>query len=418
MASDREVNRDAGQWRCAHDPDSSRIGEGLAEVGLVWALFALAAVAIFVTYARLPPADLYHTSVDGLAGGAGRTLVFLNYPAGLAAIALIFICADRLAGRRPRLAPALAAAGVALCLVVVLPGVVDQGDLDARIMNVLPAFGVAVALGLTVVVRPRGWARSAPGDRLRAGLGIALVVLAVPWMFAEAGFYAPDPIYADELPKATTGEDTLAAVHLGFHHGTAGVELALTALLLSRTLSGFRHRRLALVTSCYLALMLAYGVANAVQDGWGEQVVKRGWTDAAIPSVIRPQPSLWWALILVEAAAVWLLWFRAGSRAVVPPASVAAAALVLVAGASASPRSGAPVQLSRGEIALALWVHDIGDDHVLQASYRRGRSGAWPEPILVAIPRPHFREREVAFVVGLDRHGRGAQRQGVVFRLC
>jgi hypothetical protein len=174
----------------------------------------------------------------------------------------------------------------------------------------VPAAGVALALAFTVAVRPAGWAPPARGDRLRLFIGAALLVVAVPWLFAEAGFYAPDPIYADERPELATGEKTLAAVHLGFHHGMAGVELALTALVLSRTLAGFRHGRLAEVASAYLALMLAYGVANAVQDGWGEQVVKRGWTSAGIPSLIQPSLSLWWALLLGAAAVTWLLWFR------------------------------------------------------------------------------------------------------------
>jgi hypothetical protein len=141
-----------------------------------------------------------------------------------------------------------------------------------------------------------------------------LLVLAVPWLFAEAGLYAPDPILADEVPKVASGEETLASVHLGFHHGMGGVELALTALLLSRTLPGFRGDGLAAATSALLSLMLVYGVANAVQDGWGEQVVKRGWTGSDIPSLIRPGLSIWWALILLGAAVAWLAWLRPARR--------------------------------------------------------------------------------------------------------
>lgn len=300
------MRRAVGETASSRLPD----GNGLADVVAVWGLFAVAGAAVFVTYWRLPPAELYNTSVGGLAGGAGRTLVFVNYPVALVAVAVIAICADRLVAVRPRLVAAVATPGVALCLAVAVPGVVDQGDLDAKPVNVVPALGVAVALAFTLAVRPTGWAPRGRGDRVRVVLGVALLVLAVPWLFAEAGFYAPDPIYADERPQGTTGEDTLAAVHLGFHHGTAGVELALAALLLSRVLTGFVHRRLAVATSAYVALMLAYGVANAVQDAWGEQVVKRGWTDAAIPSLIRPDLSAWWALILAAAAAVWLAWFR------------------------------------------------------------------------------------------------------------
>lgn len=77
---------------------------------------------------------------------------------------------------------------------------------------------------------------------------------------------------------------------------------------------GFRHGRLAAAASALLSLMLVYGIANAVQDDWGEQVVKRGWTEVAIPSLIRPGLTLWWGLILALAAGVWLLWFRPARR--------------------------------------------------------------------------------------------------------
>jgi hypothetical protein len=289
---------------------------GHAEVLAVWGLFGLAVIAVFITYWRIPAAELYNTSVEGLAGGAGRALGIVNYPVALAAVAIVLVCADRLAAPGARHVVPLAAAAIALCLVIVVPGVVDQGDLDASPVNVLPALGVAMSLGLTIWSRPRSWAPRAPGDRLRLALAAVLGVLSVPWLFAETGFYAPDPIYADERPAVETGETTLAAVHLGFHHGMGGVELALAALLLSRTLPGFGHDRLRSVAAGYLSLMLVYGCANAVQDAWGEQVVKRGWTDSGIPSLIRPGLSLWWALIVACSALVWLLWFRPPGRAV------------------------------------------------------------------------------------------------------
>jgi hypothetical protein len=195
---------------------------------------------------------------------------------------------------------------VALCLVVVLPGVVDQDDLDAKPVNALPALGVAIVLALGSR-GPRGGAR---GDRLRAALAVALAVLAIPWLFAEAGFYAPDPVLADERPLG----ETLAAVHLGHHHGTDGVLLAVTALVLSRTLPHFRDRRLGALASAYLALMLAYGLANAAQDFWLEQVVKRGWTEHELPSVLRPELSVGWAGIVALAAVVEIAWFRRERR--------------------------------------------------------------------------------------------------------
>jgi hypothetical protein len=119
---------------------------------------------------------------------------------------------------------------------------------------------------------------------------------------------------SDERVGSTgSGEETLAAVHLGHHHGTDGVLLALAALLLSRTLGSLERRRAALA-SAYLALMLAYGVANSVQDFWLEQIVKRGWTDHSLPSFLRPQLSVGWAAVVLAAAAVELLWFRRERR--------------------------------------------------------------------------------------------------------
>ena len=273
------------------------------------ALFAAIALATFATYARHDAEDLYHVSESGVAGGAGRVLVFLNYPTALVAVAIAGLAADRLLPRRPVLVTAAAVLAAVLSLVMVVPGVVDQDDLDAKPINAVPALGVGIAVALLVwAIRRRGSERvdRAYGDRLRVVLGALLVVVSVPWIFAELGFYAPDPIFADERPP---GED-LAAVHLGRHHGMDGVLLALTALALSRPLHLVRHARIARVLSPYVALMLAYGLANAFEDGFNEQITKRGWTDWKPSSVLRPELSPEWAAIVVGAVAVEVLWFR------------------------------------------------------------------------------------------------------------
>jgi predicted N-acetyltransferase YhbS len=279
----------------------------LREALAVAVLLAAAALAVVVTYTRVEPEELYNVSVEGLAGGFGRTLVLLNYPIALVAIAFAALAADRLARRASDVVAIVAAA---LCALVVVPGVVDQGDLDGRPVNALPALGVLLAAVLVAAaLRASGAGRPLPrlpADRLRLALAAALAVLGIPWVFAELGFYAPDPILADEVPPG----ETLAAVHLGHHHGTDGVLLALAALALSRALPTLRRPRPAGVLSAYLALMLAYGVAIAVEDGWHEQVAKRDWTQWKIPSLLRPEPTVWWAGIVAAAVAVELLWFR------------------------------------------------------------------------------------------------------------
>jgi hypothetical protein len=281
---------------------------GLHEALAVWALLGVVAVATFITYTRLDPDVLYNTTREGVAGGASRTLVYLNYPVALIAIAMLALAGDRLAGRS-RAIPWLAGAAAVLCAAVAVPGVVDPGDLDARPVNVLPALGVAVAVVLTVLAARSGVGtigRRVPGDRIRFAAGTVLVIAAVPWAFAEVGFYAPPPFVAEEVFPG----ETIAAVHLGRHHGMDGVFFALTALALSRVLGGFRNARLAAATSAYLALMLAYGTALAAEDFWLEQVVKPGHAAIRIPDVLRPSLSLGWLAIVLGAVVVEVLWFR------------------------------------------------------------------------------------------------------------
>jgi len=62
--------------------------------------------------------------------------------------------------------------------------------------------------------------------------------------------------------------------------------------------------------AAYIALLLTYGLANALQDGWNEQLVKRGTVDSALPSMIRPDLSWAWAGILLGAVAIYFLLFR------------------------------------------------------------------------------------------------------------
>jgi hypothetical protein len=196
-----------------------------------------------------------------------------------------------------------------LCAVTALPGVVDQGDLDARWINAVPALGVALALVLTIrAVRREGasFASRARGDGLRLGLGLLLLLVALPWLAAEAGFFFPGDLFmGEEIPPVR--DEGLAAVHLGVHHGTGGVLLALTALALSRAP---RPR----LVAAYLSLMLAYGLGNAFQDGWNEQLWKRGSVDHHVASVLRPELSVGWLVILLGAAATYALWFRPPRR--------------------------------------------------------------------------------------------------------
>lgn len=153
-----------------------------------WALVAVFAVTTFVTYTRLPPEELYNVSREGVAGGASRVLVYVNFPVAFIAIGILLVCLELLRERRVRV---LGFAGIALCAVAAVPGVLDQDDLDARAVNVVPALGVAVAGALTVLyTRDPSWTWARPAGRLRIAVAVVFGLIAIPWLFAETGFYA------------------------------------------------------------------------------------------------------------------------------------------------------------------------------------------------------------------------------------
>lgn len=294
---------------------------GRVELVAVGVLFGAILVATLVTYTRVSPAELYHVSHDGLAGGLSRGLVEFNFPDALVAVPLVLIAVDVL---RTRWAAVLGGAALTACLVTAWPGVVDADDLDAKAVNAVPAAGVVLIAVLVAIAVPR-LATSRPrlsGDFARLVLAAVTIAVALPYWFAVLGFYAPDPIRADE----PTPNEPLASVHLGNHEGMDGALIALAVLALSRLTPWFTDRRLATATSWVLALLLSYGVANLIQDDWHEQVVKRGWTDHMYGSVTTPAISVPWLIMLAAGAAIELLWFRRerGSHADVPVAAGAA----------------------------------------------------------------------------------------------
>jgi hypothetical protein len=197
--------------------------------------------------------------------------------------------------------------------------VVDQSDLDAKPANALPALGVLVALVLTVVALARGGigaSRPFGGgwDVARAVAAGLLLLGSLPWLSAELGFYLDGvpglgSLFMSGELTPEPGHPTLTAVHLGHHHGMDGTLLALAALALSRVAGDIRTPFLRPAFSLYVALMLVYGLANAVQDFWFEQLVKRGTTTLELPSMTEPKASWAWAALLGSAL---LIHFGAG----------------------------------------------------------------------------------------------------------
>lgn len=280
-------------------------GEALA----TWALWATITAAVLVTYSRVDPAVTYHVSHEGLAGGLSRSLTFVNFPVALVAIALCLVAVAALS----RSAWWAAAPAIVLCATI--PWFVDQGNLDARWVNALPALGVAIALGLTIAATRRAgpsFASRRPWDSARFVIAAIVVLVSLPWLTAELGFHFPGDVFmGEELGQEKDGT-AIAAVHLGHHHGTDGAVLVLTALLLSRIVVPGGGLRIAIFS--YLGAMFSYGAVNFVQDAWNEQIVKRGWTDEGIPSALLPGIRPIWLVVVGLAVVATIVLLRERNR--------------------------------------------------------------------------------------------------------
>jgi hypothetical protein len=285
----------------------------------IWAMFAAVLVAIVVTYSRLPPEDLYNVTGHGFVdGGLSRALVYVNFPIGVAAMAMLLVLADRMSVER-RIA---AVAAALLWVPVFSPSVLSESRLDATWWNAIPAAGVAVALVLTLTtaaIRPE----RVRGDRTRIVVAAALLFVALPWIAAELGLdFTHVPVLGQifqthELRYQPGPYVFHPAVHYGDHHGLEGTLLVITALLLSRLLGAIRSSRLRTASGLVCALLVAYGIGNIANDFWVEQVVKRGWTTHLLPNVLEPKANVGWLLIVIGALLLWFVAFRPR-----PPASV------------------------------------------------------------------------------------------------
>jgi hypothetical protein len=151
---------------------------------------------------------------------------------------------------------------------------------------------------------------------------VVILLLSIPWLFANLGYYADDVpglrrLFMSKQVSPEPGYPHLRAVHLGNHEGIDGVLLALTAVVLMRSLGQILPSARRAVLAAYLSLLVAYGLGVALADGWHEQIVKRGWTAWRVPSVLHPAASWAWLVVLAAALLVWLAlrrWLDAGDR--------------------------------------------------------------------------------------------------------
>lgn len=294
---------------------------GLTGVLVLWGMWIAVAAATWATTARIPVSELYGFHGEGVLSAAGRVVVLLGWPIALAAIPLMAVSVERfLAGphswRSARIVAAAAILCIGLCATIAWPGAQQGTHLDAKYVNAPAAVGVLIAFGLTMYVLATTGTGDPPlrtrMDALWAVVFLAILLLSIPWLFANLGYYAGDVpglrrLFMSEQIVPEPGYPHLRAVHLGNHEGIDGVLLAITAVVLMRLLGQVVPSVRRRIVAAYLSLLLVYGLGVALADGWHEQVVKRGWTSWRVPSVLHPAVSWAWLAVLAAALLVWVL---------------------------------------------------------------------------------------------------------------
>src|SRR5262245_37356045 len=298
----------------------SRQGPGLTGVLALWAMWIAVSAATWATNARIPVSELYGFHGVGVVSAAGRVAVLLGWPVALAAVPLAAVAVERFLARphsrRSTRAVAIAMiVSIGLCATIAWPGAQQENHLDAKYINAPAAIGVAIAFGLTMfVLVTTGRGHPPPRTRMDAvwtAVFLAFLLLSIPWLLANLGYYAGDipglrRLFMSRQVVPEPGHPHLRAVHLGNHEGLDGVLLALTAVVLMRSLGQMVKSTRRTVLSAYLSLLFVYGLGVALADGWHEQITKRGWTSWRVPSVLHPAESWGWLVVIAAALLVWL----------------------------------------------------------------------------------------------------------------
>jgi hypothetical protein len=121
-------------------------------------------------------------------------------------------------------------------------------------------------------------------------------------------------------------------------------------------------------------------------------------------------------LALAENGRAVVVWDReVGPDCATAPASLSCVHIVDAVAREPGAAWGPPVELGRPGVgslprvavnpagdAVVSWIHDIGADRVLQATYRHGPAGTWPEPNDLSAVAERIREHHVALDGGGD----------------
>ena len=178
-------------------------GRGPRPSGRVWAVDADRA-RVVVTYSRIDADRALQRAHGGIAAGSAAPSYTRTGPVALVAIVLVLDRDRRAAARGPG---GLAGPSIALC--ATMPLIVSQAHLDARLDQRDPGRRRRdrdrAHLRRRASGRARRSSRGCRGDPVRIVVAAVVLVLSLPWIAAELGFYVPGHVSSRSrsLPAGT-----------------------------------------------------------------------------------------------------------------------------------------------------------------------------------------------------------------------
>ena len=150
----------------------------------------------------------------------------------------------------------------------------------------------------------------------RVIMTIVILFFSLPWILALFGVFISDVPVLNLifLGRQPYGSKLLPSVHLGTHHGTWAYQFGIIAILFTKFLDSkyyLKDVRARSIIAGGIVFLAGYAVINGLEDGFNEQVMKRGIDLIAydVVGAIYSSP-LFYPILAGIALFVIMLWYK------------------------------------------------------------------------------------------------------------
>jgi hypothetical protein len=150
---------------------------------------------------------------------------------------------------------------------------------------------------------------------------VVIIFFSLPWIFAILGIFISDVpgLNLIFLGRQGFGPKGLPSVHLGTHHGTWAFELAVIAIILTKSLDSpyyLKDIRVRALTTGTVFFLACFTIINGLEDGLNEQVMKRGidLITYDIVSFLYSNEFVSYTILVIIALIIMILWYRTASK--------------------------------------------------------------------------------------------------------